>query len=465
MFEKRSLSTSSINLSFDEPSEDEKRVESGDELKIDTEKYQKIGILTDLNNITESEAKIKYIDKVKYYNDYKLIKTLGEGSICKVKLVEKDNIKYALKIVNKNKLSKKKKFEQDENGKMVVTTPMEGILKEIAILKKVNHRNLVKLFEIMYNKNKGKIYLVLEYCEHGDLMTYNEEENKFTVNKYIFENNFKNNKSTDPENLQYSESQIRRFVRQIIKGLNYLHRIGIIHKDIKPNNILLDKNNECKIIDFNFSAILTKQWVDNIGKKVDCNDYFRAAEMCDLDDERELKDYKGMPVDIWALGVTAYILSYNKFPFYSENDDIFELYDNIHKSNYVIPKTPKRSYYFKHFLKRCLEKDPNKRITSEKILELKWLNQGEKEHLKNQCKRVVKIVPTKDEIYKNMVFFSKQYKDIEKLKDNKSNVIKEISNQILKKVPNAGQNKKIKIKIKIRDSQKDNKQYKEDEKK
>lgn len=99
-------------------------------------KYQKIGILTDLNNITESEAQIKYIDKVKYYNDYKLIKTLGAGSICKVKLVEKDNVKYALKIVNKNILSKKKKFEQDENGKMVITTPMEGILKEIAILKK-----------------------------------------------------------------------------------------------------------------------------------------------------------------------------------------------------------------------------------------------------------------------------------------------------------------------------------------
>lgn len=135
MLEKRSLSTSSINLSFDEPEPEEKRVESGEELKIDSEKYQKIGILTDLNNITESEAQIKYIDKVKYYNDYKLIKTLGAGSICKVKLVEKDNVKYALKIVNKNILSKKKKFEQDENGKMVITTPMEGILKEIAILK------------------------------------------------------------------------------------------------------------------------------------------------------------------------------------------------------------------------------------------------------------------------------------------------------------------------------------------
>ena len=449
MLDKSSLSTSSINLSFEEPSENEDKAGSEDELKIDSEKYQKIGILTDLNDILETEANIKYVDKVKYYNDYKTIKALGSGSICKVKLVEKDNVKYALKIVNKKLLVKKKKFERDENGNMVITTPLEGILKEIAILKKVNHRNLVKLYEIMHNKKKGKIYLVLEYCEHGDLMTYDEEQNKFTVNKYIFEKYLKNNDNPkEIDKLHYSEIQIRRFVRQIIRGLNYLHRIGIIHKDIKPNNILLDKNNECKIIDFNFSSILQKQWVDNIGKKVDCNDYFRPAEICDLNDDEGKADYKGMPVDIWALGVTAYILSYNKFPFYSEKDDIFELYDKIHKADYVIPKTPKRSHYFKHFLKKCLEKDPNKRITSEKILDLKWLNRGEKEALKNQCKRVVKFVPTKNEIYKNTVFFSIQFKDIEKLKNDDRPAIREISNKILSKYPNIGKNKKIKIKIK-----------------
>ena len=466
MNSQRNLSSSSLLRSFNDSFEsdnNENKVDSDDEMNYNSSKYKKIAVLTDLNTIVESVVNIKYVDKIKYYNDYKLIKPLGEGSLCKVKLVEKDNIKYALKIINKNNLLKKKKFQKDENGKMVVTTPLEGILREISILKKVNHPNLVKLFEIMHKEDQSKLYLVLEYCEHGDLMSFNEEKNIFTVNKYIFEKHLKkNNSEINIEKVYYTESLIRTFIRQIIRGLNYLHRIGVIHKDLKPNNILLDKNNNCKIIDFNFSSILENRWVDNVGKKVDCNDYFRPAEICDLNDDEGKKEYKGMPVDIWALGVTAYILSYKKFPFYSESD-LFELYDKIHKAEYTIPSKPKRSQHFLHFLKKCLEKDPNKRITSEKIFYLKWLNIGQKENLKNQCQRVAKIAPTKNEIYKNMIFFSTSYKDLEKFKDDKRPKVNKIVNQIMEKTKNIG-NKKIKIKFKFK-NKKDEANKKEDEKK
>ena len=162
-------------------------------------------------------------------------------------------------------------------------------------------------------------------------------------------------------------------------------------------------------------------------------------------------------MDIWAIGITTYILSYNKLPFYSENNDIFELYEKIHKAEYTIPDYPKRSHHFKYFLKKCLEKDPNKRITSEKILDLKWLNFGTKENLKFQCKKVVKFIPTKDEIYKNLVFFSTYYMDVEKLKNDERPVVKKITNKILDKYPNLGGGKKIKIKIKIKSKEKDKK--------
>ena len=263
-----SIGNASIEVEKDEEEnsigDDKQDSEPEDDIKLDSGKYEKIGILTDLNTVVYSELVTKKIDKVKYYNDYKVIKKLGEGSICKVKLVEKNNVKYALKIVNKKQLMKKKKWIPDEKGKMVITTPLDGIVKEISILKKVNHRNLVKLYEIMNNKKKAKLYLVLEYCENGDLMSYDEGKNKFTVNKNIFKNYLKNKENSgeiDVDKLYYSENQIRRFIRQTIRGLNYLHRIGIIHRDIKPNNILLDKNNECKIIDFNFSSILDKHWM------------------------------------------------------------------------------------------------------------------------------------------------------------------------------------------------------------
>ena len=470
MKNQRNLSSSSLVNTYNNDSfnsfgseTEEEKVDSDDELNYKSSKYKKIAILTDLNTITESEVKIKYVGNVKYYNDYKLISKLGEGSICKVKLVEKNNIKYALKIINKNNLLKKKKFQKDENGKMVISTPLEGILREISILKKVNHPNLVKLYEIMHKEDRSKIYLVLEYCEHGDLMTFDEQKNIFTVNKYIFEKHLKKNScELNIEKVYYTENLIRSFIRQIIRGLNYLHRIGVIHKDLKPNNILLDKDNNCKIIDFNFSSILENRWVDNVGKKVDCNDYFRPSEICDLNDVEGKKEIKGMPVDIWALGVTAYILSYNKFPFFSENNDLFELFDKIHNSNYIIPEKPKRSIYFLHFLQKCLEKDPNKRITSEKIFYLKWLNIGEKEKLKNQIERVVKFVPTKNEIYQNMIFFS-TYKDLEKLKDDKRPLVNKIVNQIMEKTKNQG-NKKIKIKFKFKNKKKDENKEEEDKK-
>ena len=421
--------------------------EEDDEITLDS-KYDKIGYITNFNTVKESEANIKFINNVKYYNEYKVLGNLGTGAVCQVELVEKDNVKYALKIVSKSFLDKKKKYEVDENGKMVKKSPLEGVLKEIAILKRVNHKNLVKLYEIIHNRKKGELYLVLEFCEKGDLMSYDQITNKFVVNKHLFEKKLQKG-DVDITQLYYSEKQIRRFIRQIIRGLNYLHRIGIIHKDMKPNNVLLDKNNECKIIDFNFSAILQKQWVDNIGKNVNCNDYFRPAEICDLDDEEE-NDYRGMPIDIWALGVTAFILSYNKFPFDSENDDMFGLYDKIHKSKLVIPETPKRSDYFKYFLKRCLEKDPNKRITAEAIMDLKWINYGEKELLKQQCKKAAKIIPVQDDKYKYMITFTVGGEDVENLKKDKRPAIQKITSKIFDKIPTIKKGKKVNIKIKVK---------------
>ena len=73
----------------------------------------------------------------KYYNDYKLIKTLGKGSYSKVKLVMKDDQKYAMKIINKKELKKKKIFKQDQDGNVIVTNILKDALKEIAIFSKI----------------------------------------------------------------------------------------------------------------------------------------------------------------------------------------------------------------------------------------------------------------------------------------------------------------------------------------
>ncbi len=121
----------------------------------------------------------------KYYNEYQLIELLGKGAYSKVKLVVKDNVKYAMKIIDKKELKKKKIFKQDKDGNVIVTTLLKDALKEIAILKKLDHPNIIKLIEILHNYKKEKIYLILEYAEFGDIVDYDEENNNFSINKNI----------------------------------------------------------------------------------------------------------------------------------------------------------------------------------------------------------------------------------------------------------------------------------------
>ena len=410
MKRKNSLgSFNSMSLSFDSNLE-EKNAETDDETINTFHKYEKIGALKDLSDVKESICTKSYDENGnKYYNEYKVVSFLGSGAYSKIELVEKDGIKYALKIVDKSFLQSQKNIEFDHEGNIVINSSFENAIKEIAILKKTNHPNIIKLHEILYCKNNKKIYLILEYCEHGDLIGYDEESGKFILNKHVKE------KNTDS---YYKTKEILKFLKDIISGLYYLHSNGIIHRDIKPNNILLDKNNVCKITDFNVSSILENLDDDNIGRKICSADHFRPPEGCEIsnnDNEKEndnenvksnkKPDLKGKPIDIWALGITAYILAYNKFPFESETNNIFELYNKISKSKVEFPKRPKRKHILKHFIKRCLEKDPNKRITIEGLIRFPFCERNSIEN-KFKFKGLRKIIVSRQEIINSVNFFA-----------------------------------------------------------
>ena len=358
----------------------DKNSEKDDEEIPTFHKYKKIGTLIDRENIKESICTKHYDENGnKYYNEYKFITFLGSGTFSKIELVEKDGIKYAMKIIDKEFLQSQRNMEFDEDGNLIINDSFENALKEIAILKKTNHPNIIRLYEIMYCKKNKKIYLILEYCENGDLMYYDKDNNKFTINKY-----FKRFKKRDEKYRDYySNTDISKFLENIISGLYYLHSNGIIHRDIKPNNLLLDKDNICKITDFNVSTILDNLKDDNIGKKIQIADHFRPPESCYmfLNEEKikennineKGKDYKGRPIDIWSLGVTAYILAYNKFPFDSANNNLIELYSKISKAEYEFPEYPKRDKNIKNIIQECLEKDPNKRMSIFRLHQLTFL--------------------------------------------------------------------------------------------
>ena len=194
--------------------------------------YNRIGTLSDSVDIKESICTKHYDDEGnKYYNEYKFISFLGSGAFSKIELVEKDGKKYAMKIIDKEFLKSQRKMEFDENDNLIINSSFENALKEIAILKKTNHPNIIKLYEILYCKNNRKIYLILENCPHGDLIYYDDEKNEFILNKYVLEEN-------EHKDNYYKDKEILSFLKDIISGLSYLHANGIIHRDIKPNNIL-----------------------------------------------------------------------------------------------------------------------------------------------------------------------------------------------------------------------------------
>ena len=385
----------------------------------------------DESGIPERELTKKVNEKgEKFINEYKIISLIGEGAYSKVKLVEKNGKKYAMKIIDKKRLSHAKKgfgFNKIEDGKIKVNNLLEDAIKEIAILKKCNDKNIIKLYEIIHDNIKDKLYLILEYCSNGTIMTYDEDEDKFQINKNFYKNN---NPDSD-----YSEDEIRKIIRQIVLGIDYLHKNGVIHRDIKPDNILFDENNNIKITDFNVSLLSDKN-DDLISKNILGTKYFRPPEVCkniendinNIENNNEennennqeniekncLKSFiqdvnfiHGKPLDIWALGITSYLLAYKKLPFVENNDDDNEddyinLFDIIINKDFEIPNN-RMSKGFVDFLSKCLIKDPYKRITINEIKKLDWIN--EKEINLSTIKSSPKIKVSINEIKSCISFF------------------------------------------------------------
>ena len=380
--------------------------------------FKKFKTEKEIPSIPETELhRTRNSEGEKFYNEYKYIKYLGEGTFSKVKLVIKNNQFYAMKVIDKKLLRKKNKgFSRDENGELIISSMLEDALKEIAILKKCNHKNIIKLYEILYDDEKEKLYLILEYCPKGPLIIYNEDNDNFEINKNYFINKdfYKNLNNEDNNSIieneiekikkdNYSEDEIRYFLRQIIKGVSYLHHNGIIHKDLKPDNILISHTNKIKITDFNVSSLLKDKKNDKIGKKIEGTLYFRAPETC-ISEENENSDFdiRGKPLDIWSIGIIAYILAYKKFPF--NNDNIMELFDIIEKGNYIIPDN-RMSNGFIEFLNMCLEKNPKKRASIWKLKKMKWIN--EKGDFLDKEIFPPKILVSVTEVKGSMRFFKK----------------------------------------------------------
>ncbi|CAI2385740.1 unnamed protein product [Moneuplotes crassus] len=225
------------------------------------------------------------IGKIQSVTKYTILEILGKGSYATVYLgraINSDNKQVAIKIFDQNKKSR--------SGR-----------EEINILKKLNHPCVISFHDEYMHNNKH--HIVLELAKGTSLL--------------------KNLKAVT----RFSEIESKTIFRKILEGVDYLHRSNIAHRDLKLENIIIDKSKNVKIIDFGFATMTTK---DYKGRVFCGTPSYMAPEIV----AHQTHNY--MKADIWALGVILYSLLSGKFPFKAQKDK--DLYSKIRKGLFAVPE-------------------------------------------------------------------------------------------------------------------------------
>ena len=266
--------------------------------------------------------------------DYKLLESVGKGAYGKVKLAEnlKTKQRVAVKIIAKEPLDDRSETR---------------IRKEISILKLCKHESLLNLID--FYETPSNIYLVTEYLPEGTLFSYMQERN-----------------------FKIPEATARDLVRDIAAGLNYLHSYGIIHRDIKLENVLVatHKNRlKARIIDFGLSCMLGpgQTSMDTVGTLK-----YAAPELLSKIPYRE-------SVDAWGLGVIAHILLTGRMPFNGKDEQ--DVINGILKRNVSFDGMiwSGVSSEAKRVLKALLTRNPSNRISLMDLLDEDWLSDQQEE--------------------------------------------------------------------------------------
>ena len=217
-------------------------------------------------------------------NDYAVGAQLGEGAFGRVVRATYKPTKEerAIKILTRSVLRRKR---------MGRGTAYDSVLREIAVMKRLDHPNCVRLFEVIDDPEHDELYLVMEYVDGGDLSA--------PIKKKLFT----------------SEDTLRMWMRDVVLGLEHLHNSGVCHRDLKPENVLWDsKAKRAKLADFGVSTLCGQGRAGDYVKASQGTPAFFAPEMCG-DDKTGARVYSGKAADCWALGVCLYMWMYLKPPF------------------------------------------------------------------------------------------------------------------------------------------------------
>ncbi|XP_024397441.1 serine/threonine-protein kinase GRIK1 isoform X2 [Physcomitrium patens] len=283
---------------------------------------------------TSHEFRSRDADGNKMVNEYVWKCKIGAGSYGKVVLYQskKDEKLYAIKVFHKSRLRKVRVSPSE--------TAMTDVLREVSIMKRLDHPNIVKLFEVIDDPHSDNIYLVLSYVEGNR----------------IFEG------SGPPGGI--GEALARKYFRDVVAGLSYLHSHNIIHGDIKPENLLLSGDGSIKICDFGVSRMFEG---DDTVRRTPGTPIHTAPECFSG------SCYHGRPADVWALGCTLYCMVFGRYPFVGDTT-YPSIYDEIVNKPLFIPEGTNPD--LADLLQGLLCKDVRIRLPITVVSTHPWLNHG-----------------------------------------------------------------------------------------
>ena len=290
----------------------------------------------------------------KISSNIQLLNIIGKGAYGDVYMGINTKTKehYAIKKITKKQLKSEIVYQYFNN--------------EIFILKHLNHPNIIKFKGL--NEYKSDYYLSTEYCNGGNL----EDAMRYYHEKYS---------KPIPENIA------RFFIQNILKGIVYLNKNNLIHRDIKSDNILLNYDNEedlvthnflkskVKIIDFGFSRYLEND--ELAGSLVGTPIYMEPAILKTYmtSKNRVVEGFYDKKADMWSLGILTYELLIGIVPFVAK--DIKGLFQSVKQRNFVIPKEEKRNFLLTkaaiQFIDKTLNIDMNMRPLPEELMKDKWI--------------------------------------------------------------------------------------------
>ncbi len=241
---------------------------------------------------------------------YQIIEELGKGGMGKVyKVLDKEvNAKIALKLIRPEIAADKKTIERFRN--------------ELKTARDISHKNICRMYDL--NKEEGNYYITMEYVPGEDLKRLIRKVGQFSAGKTV------------------------SIARQVCEGLSEAHRLGVVHRDLKPQNIMVDEDGNARIMDFGIARSIKGKSITGAGVMIGTPEYMSPEQA-----EAKEVDHRS---DFYSLGIILYEMLTGQLPF--EGDTPLSIAMKHKSEDFIAPKLLNSQIPddLNNMILKCLEK-------------------------------------------------------------------------------------------------------------